>query len=177
MTSYSLEKKAPETPANGRYWVAPSADVIGNVSLGLDSSVWFGAVLRGDNELISIGNGSNIQDRAIIHTDPGFPCEIGDGVTVGHGAILHGCKIGENALIGMGATVLNGAVIGRNCLVGAGALITEGKQFEEGMLILGSPAKAVRPLDDTAIEGLRQSAQTYVMNARRYKAELEAQKA
>ena len=172
MAIYGLNEDDPQLPANGRYWIAPNATLIGRVRLGEDVSVWFGAVLRGDNELIDIGAGSNIQDGAMLHTDPGIPLMMGTGVTVGHHAILHGCQVGDNSLIGMGATILNGARIGAGCLVGANSLVTEGKEFPAGSLILGSPAKAVRDLTVSASEGLRASATKYLANARRYSAGL-----
>lgn len=165
---YALEGVAPDLPAEGRYWIAPDAQVIGRVRLGEDASVWFGVVLRGDNEEIFVGPGSNVQDNSVIHTDPGCPVSIGANCTIGHRAILHGCVIGDNSLIGMGATILNGAVIGRNCLVGANALITEGKSFPDNSLIVGSPAKVVRELDAGAVARLAESAARYVANWRRY---------
>ena len=168
MAIYELDGHVPELPSNGRYWIAPDANLIGRVRLGEDVSIWFGAVLRGDNELIDVGIDSNIQDGAMLHTDPGSPVVIGTGVTVGHHAILHGCAIGRNSLIGMGATILNGARIGTGCLVGANALVTEGKVFADGSLIMGSPAKAVRHLTASESDGLRASAAKYVANGRRY---------
>jgi carbonic anhydrase/acetyltransferase-like protein (isoleucine patch superfamily) len=142
--------------------------VIGDVVLGEDCGVWFGATLRGDNETISIGARSNIQEGCALHTDMGFPLEIGEECTIGHNAILHGCVIGDGALVGMGAIVLNGARIGSGCLVGAGAIVTEGKVFPEGSLIVGAPAKIMRALDGAAIAGLRKSAASYVANWRRF---------
>lgn len=171
---YSLEGQGPELPEEGRWWVAPGAQVVGRVRLGLDASIWFGAILRGDNELIDIGARSNVQDGAILHTDPGFPLRLGEDVTVGHRAILHGCEIGAGSLVGMGATILNGARIGAGCIVGANALVTEGKVFPDGTLVVGAPARVVKSLDAAAIEGLRRSAARYVANARRYTAELSA---
>ncbi len=153
-------------------WVAESAQVIGAVSLGVDASVWFGAVLRGDTEMLTIGRGSNVQDGSVLHADPGRPATVGEGVTIGHLVMLHGCTIGDNSLVGIGSVILNGARIGRNCLVGARALVTEGKSFADGSLIVGAPAVAVRTLTDEQIEGLRQSAQHYVENARRFRAGL-----
>ena len=150
-------------------WVADSAQVMGNVVLAEDSSVWFGAVLRGDTETITVGKGSNIQDGSVLHADVGFPMMVGEHVTVGHQVMLHGCTIGDESLIGIGATVLNGAKIGRNCLVGAGALVTEGKEFPDGSMILGSPARVMRMLSPEQIEGLRRSARHYVENAERYR--------
>ncbi|MGO9673861.1 MAG: gamma carbonic anhydrase family protein [Methylocella sp.] len=168
MPLYALDGVRPELPADGRYWIAPGAQVIGRVRLGVDASVWFGVVLRGDNEEIFIGPGSNVQDNSVLHTDPGFPVRIGENCTVGHRAILHGCTIGDNSLIGMGATLLNGAKIGRNCLVGANALVTEGKSFPDNSLIVGSPAKLVRELDESAANHLAESAVRYAANWRRY---------
>ncbi|EPD46658.1 MULTISPECIES: gamma carbonic anhydrase family protein [Delftia] len=167
MAIYELDGVAPEVAASA--WVADSAEVMGNVQLAEDASIWFGAVLRGDCESITIGEGSNIQDASVLHADLGKPLVVGRHVTVGHQVMLHGCTIGDESLIGIGAVVLNGAKIGRNCLVGAGALITEGKEFPDGSMIIGSPAKAVRQLTPEQIEGLRRSAQHYVDNARRFK--------
>ncbi len=144
-------------------FIAPSADVIGKVSLGEDSSIWYHAVLRGDHDFIRVGRCCNIQDGCILHTDEGYPVEIGDCVTVGHGAIVHGCHIGDNTLIGMGAIILNGAEIGENCLIGAGALVTQGMKIPDGMMVLGSPAKIKRPLTAEEIRGNRNSAEEYVM--------------
>ncbi|HTO33217.1 MAG TPA: gamma carbonic anhydrase family protein [Pararhizobium sp.] len=162
MPRYALGLHRPETPSEGSYWIAPDAHVIGHVTLGEDVGVWFGAVLRGDNEPIRIGDRTNIQEGVVVHVDPGFPVTIGEGCTIGHRAIVHGCVIGDNSLIGMGATILNGAVIGNNCLVGANALVTEGKVFPDNSLIVGAPAKAIRLLDETAIAGLQKSADSYV---------------
>ncbi|MBS3649228.1 gamma carbonic anhydrase family protein [Pseudaminobacter sp. 19-2017] len=169
MPLYSIDGIAPEFEDEASNWVAPDATIIGNVRIGCDAGIWFGAVIRGDNERISIGAGTNVQEHVIMHTDPGFPLEIGEGCTIGHRAILHGCVIGENSLIGMGAIVLNGARIGKNCLVGAGALVTEGKVFEDNSLIVGSPAKVIRTLDESAAAGLRVSAEHYVANGRRFR--------
>lgn len=173
MPVYSLDDHAPDLPEAGRHWIAPGAHVIGHVRLGLDVGIWFNAVLRGDNELIDIGAGTNIQEGVMMHTDPGCPLTVGPGCTVGHHAILHGCSIGANSLIGMGATVLNKARIGANCLVGANALVTEGREFPDNSLIVGAPAKAVRSLDEAAVESLRRSAERYVENWRRYAAGLK----
>jgi carbonic anhydrase/acetyltransferase-like protein (isoleucine patch superfamily) len=170
MAIYELDGVAPEVAESA--WVAGSAEVMGNVRLAEDASVWFGAVVRGDCESISIGEGSNIQDASVLHADLGKPLVVGRHVTVGHQDMLHGCTIGDESLIGIGAVVLNGAKIGRNCLVGAGALVTEGKEFPDGSMIIGSPAKAVRQLTPEQIEGLRRSAQHYVDNARRFKSGL-----
>jgi carbonic anhydrase/acetyltransferase-like protein (isoleucine patch superfamily) len=169
MPLYALDDRTPTLPAEDRYWVAPDANVIGKVILGEDVGIWFGATLRGDNEPIIVGARSNIQEGTVVHTDPGKPVVIGEGCTIGHGAIIHGCTIGNNSLIGMGATVLNGAVIGNNCLVGANALVTEGKVFPDNSLIVGAPAKAIRTLDAEAIEGLKRSAESYVRNWQRFK--------
>ena len=153
-------------------WTAPSADLIGDVRLGARSSVWFGAVLRGDNTPLILGAETNFQDGAVGHSDPGFPLTIGARVTVGHQAILHGCTIADDFLIGMGARILNGAVIQSECIVGAGALVTEGKRFERGSLIVGAPARVVRRVSDQEKEALRVSAAHYAEKAQRYAAEL-----
>lgn len=148
MTLYAYGALTPVLPENNDYWIAPGAHVIGNVCLGETVSIWFGSVLRGDNEPISIGAGTNLQEQTVIHTDPGFPCTIGANCTIGHKAMLHGCTIGEGTLIGMGATVLNGASIGKGCLIGAGALVTEGKAIPDGSLVMGMPGKIVRETTD-----------------------------
>jgi len=166
MPLYAIEGKQPVLGADA--WVAPSADVIGDAHLGDEASVWFGAVIRADNTPIIVGARSNIQEGAMLHSDPGAPLTIGSGCTIGHHAILHGCTIGDNVLIGMGATILNRAVIGDGCLVGAGALVTEGKVFEPGSLIVGSPAKAIRTLDEQALAALKISAAGYVSKARTF---------
>lgn len=168
MPLYEIGGHSPSLPDDGSAWVAPSADLIGDVRLGGDASIWFGAVIRADNTTIAIGARSNIQEQAVLHSDAGVPCTVGEGVTVGHHAMLHGCTIGDNSLIGMGATVLNRAVIPENCIVGAGALVTEGKTFEPGSLIVGVPAKAVRQLDEAAIAGVRASATHYVAKAKAF---------
>jgi len=165
---YELDGQKPDLPEQGRYWVAPSAAVIGRVRLKTDCSIWFGAVLRGDNEWIELGERSQIQDNAMLHTDPGFPITIGPGCVIGHNVILHGCIIGAHTLIGMGAIVLNGARVGANSLVGAGALITEGKSFPEKSLIVGAPARAIRTLDEAAAVGIAAGAEFYVGNFKRY---------
>ncbi len=172
MPIYSLGGVSPQFDDESTFWLAPDATLIGRISVGAHVGIWFGAVLRGDNEPIRIGARSNLQEHAILHTDPGFPITIGEGCTIGHRATLHGCTIGDNSLIGMGAVVLNGARIGRDCIVGAGALVTEGKSFEDGSLIVGAPARVVRQLDETAIAGLRRSADHYVENARRFRRDL-----
>ena len=168
MPIYSLDDVAPILPEPGRYWVAPDAHVIGRVRLGTDVGIWFGAVLRGDNELMDVGEGTNIQDGAMLHSDQGSPLTVGPGCTIGHHAILHGCTIGANTLIGMGATVLNNVRIGANCLVGANALLTEGKEYPDNSLIVGSPGRAVRTLDADAVERLRLSARHYIENWQRF---------
>jgi carbonic anhydrase/acetyltransferase-like protein (isoleucine patch superfamily) len=169
MPLYALDEHVPQIADPARLWLAPNAQVIGRVTLGLDVGIWFGAILRGDNEPIRIGDRTNVQEAVVMHVDPGLPLTIGEDVTVGHGAIVHGCTIGDGTLIGMGATILNGARIGRSCLVGANALVTEGKEFPDNSLIVGAPAKAVRLLDEAAIAGLRRSAAAYVENGRRYR--------
>jgi carbonic anhydrase/acetyltransferase-like protein (isoleucine patch superfamily) len=168
MPIYALGNDTPSLPAVGQFWVAPDANIIGKVALGVDVGIWFGATLRGDNELISVGARSNIQEGCTLHTDMGFPLSIGSDCTIGHHAILHGCSIGDNSLVGMGATVLNGAKIGKNCLVGAGALVTEGKEFPDNSLIVGVPARAIRTLDDAAVARLTASAAGYVANWKRF---------
>jgi carbonic anhydrase/acetyltransferase-like protein (isoleucine patch superfamily) len=173
MPTYGLDDISPALPAPGSYWIAPDAHVIGRVRLGRDVGVWFGAVLRGDNELIDIGEGTNIQEHAMLHTDMGFPLVVGEGCTIGHRAILHGCTIGSNSLVGMGAVILNGARVGSNCLVGAGALVTEGKEFPDNSLIVGAPAKAIRALDAAAAAKLRLSAASYIGNWKRFAAGLK----
>ncbi|MBE9635864.1 gamma carbonic anhydrase family protein [Salipiger mangrovisoli] len=172
MTLYALDGIAPELHESA--WVAPDANLIGRIVMEEGSSVWFGCTLRGDNEEIRVGAGSNVQENVVCHTDMGFPLVIGAGCTIGHKAMLHGCTIGENSLIGMGATILNGAKIGRNCLIGAGALIPEGKEIPDGSLVMGMPGKVVRQLDEAAIEALRNSALNYQQNARRFRAGLAA---
>jgi carbonic anhydrase/acetyltransferase-like protein (isoleucine patch superfamily) len=155
-----------------RHFIADGARIIGSVRLLAASSIWFNSVLRGDNDWITIGESSNVQDCCVLHTDPGLPLTVGAGVTVGHRAMLHGCTVGDNSLIGIGATILNGALIPRNCIVGAQALVTEGKTFPEGSLILGAPARVVRELDHAEIDSIAASAQRYVANAARYREEL-----
>lgn len=169
---HALDGIVPDLPADGDFWIAPGAQVIGRVQLEPGASVWFNAVLRGDNELIRVGAGSNVQDGSVCHTDIGSPLTIGPDCTIGHMAILHGCTIGAGSLIGMGATVLNGAVIGPSVLVGAGALVTEGKVFPEGVLVVGRPAKVVRDLTDAERAGLLRSAAGYRANAIRFRSGL-----
>jgi carbonic anhydrase/acetyltransferase-like protein (isoleucine patch superfamily) len=164
---YALGDLTPEIDADS--WIAPDANVIGKVRLLAGASIWFTATLRGDNEWIEIGAGSNVQEGCTLHTDMGYPLTIGRDCTIGHNVILHGCTIGEETLIGMGATILNGAKIGKNCLIGAGALITEGKEIPDGSLVMGSPGKVVRELDEVAFVGLRNSAKHYQDNMRRYR--------
>lgn len=167
----SLGDRQPDFVGDGHF-IAPNASLIGAVRLNANASVWFNVVIRGDNEWIDVGEDSNIQDNAVLHTDPGFPLTIGKGVTVGHKVMLHGCEIGDNTLVGVSSTILNGAKIGRNCLIGAHSLITEGKQFPDGVLILGSPAKVVRELLPQEIEKLKTSAQIYVKNGKRFNEQL-----
>jgi carbonic anhydrase/acetyltransferase-like protein (isoleucine patch superfamily) len=168
MPVYALDEHSPTLPAADRYWVAPDAHVVGQVVVGEDVGIWFGAAVRGDNETIAIGARTNIQEGAMLHADPGFPVTVGEDCTIGHHAIIHGCTIGDGSLIGMGATVLNGARIGKGCLVGANALVTEGKEFPDNSLIVGAPARAIRTLEPGAVEKLRRSAAHYVENARRF---------
>ena len=170
MALYALEDKAPQIAPSA--WVADSAQVMGAVVLHEDASVWFGTVVRGVTETITIGAGSNVQDASVLHADFGQPLVIGERVTIGHKVMLHGCTIGDETLVGIGAVVLNGAKIGKNCLVGAGALVTEGKEFPDGSMIIGSPARVVRQLTPQQIEGLRMSAQHYIDNARRFRSGL-----
>ncbi|MGH1465551.1 MAG: gamma carbonic anhydrase family protein [Cognatishimia sp.] len=167
MTLYSLDGVSPDIADDT--WVAPDATLVGKVVLEVGASVWFGCTLRGDNEEIRIGTGSNVQENSVLHTDMGYPLTIGTNCTIGHRAMLHGCTIGDNSLIGMGATVLNGAKIGNNCLIGAGALITEGKVIPDGSLVMGAPGKVVRQLDAEAIAGLTKSAEGYQKNMRRFR--------
>ena len=170
MAVYQLDEHVPQIADSA--WVADSAQVMGKVELAEDASVWFGVVLRGDTELLRVGRGSNIQDGTVVHADPGYPVTLGDNVTVGHQVMLHGCSVGDGSLIGIQSVVLNGAKIGKNCLVGAGSLVTEGKEFPDGSLIIGRPAKAMRQLTPEQIEGLQRNARHYVENARRFKAGL-----
>lgn len=172
MTIYALADTTPQIDDSA--WVAPDANIIGNVMLEQNASVWFGSTLRGDNEVITVGAGSNVQENCVFHTDMGFPLRIGKNCTIGHKVMLHGCTIDDNTLIGMGATILNGAKIGKNCLIGAGALITENKVIPDGSLVMGAPGKVVRTLDNAAIQALTASALHYQQNAARFAAELTA---
>jgi len=167
MPVYDLDDFHPDV-ADDVAWIAPDAVVAGHVRLQSGSSVWFGAIIRGDNELIDIGSGSNVQDGAVLHSDPGFPLTVAENCTIGHRAILHGCTIGATTTIGMGATILNGAVIGRNCIVGANALVTEGKVIPDNSLVVGAPGKIVRQLDEAAAAKLLETARHYVRNGHRF---------
>lgn len=173
MAIYSLDGRVPDLPDDGDYFIADSARVIGNVRLHRGASVWFNAVLRGDHELIDIGEGSNVQDNCTLHTDEGFPLTIGRNCTIGHNVILHGCTIEDGALIGMGAVVMNGARIGKNCVVGAGAIVTEGKTFPDYALVLGAPARVARTLDPETSGALFEGAAHYVHNGRRFRTGLK----
>lgn len=164
---FSLDGIAPEIDAEA--WVAHDANIIGRIRLMAGASVWFGCTLRGDNEWIEIGEGSNVQENTVMHTDMGYPLTVGKGCTIGHKALLHGCTIGDNTLVGMGAMVMNGAKVGNNCLIGAGAMITEGKVIPDGSLVMGAPGKIVRELTEEQIEGLRRSALNYQRNAKRHR--------
>ncbi len=168
MAIYALDGIAPELPEEGAYWIAASADVIGRVRLERNASIWFNAVLRGDNELILVGEGSNVQDGCVLHTDMGSPLTIGRNCTIGHQAMLHGCTIGENSLVGIGATVLNNAVIGKNCLIGAHTFVPEGKVIPDNSLVFGAPGKVMRELDEAAISRLTNAASNYVRNWQRF---------
>ncbi|MFC5760334.1 gamma carbonic anhydrase family protein [Rhizobium sp. GCM10022189] len=172
MALYALGGLRPKLPPSGTFWIAPDAHVIGRVELAEEVGIWFGAVLRGDNEPVVIGRATNLQEGVMVHTDPGFPATIGENCTIGHHAIIHGCTIGNNSLVGMGATILNGARIGNNCLVGANALVTEGKEFPDNSLIVGAPAKAIRVLDEAAAAGITESARKYVGNWQRFARDL-----
>lgn len=169
MSLHTLDGIPPELPGDGNFWVAPGARLIGRVVLRTGASVWFNAVLRGDNETIEVGEGSNVQDGCVLHTDIGFPLTIGRDCTIGHSVILHGCTIGDGSLIGMGSTILNGAVIGRGVLVGAGALVTEGKEIPDGTLVVGRPARVVRQLDPAEAAGLGKAAAGYRANMARFR--------
>lgn len=174
MAIYSLDGNTPEFPSSGSYWIAASADVLGKVRLGEDASVWFAAVLRGDNELLDIGPGTNIQDGCVLHTDMGFPLTIGKNCTIGHQAMLHGCEVADNSLIGIGATILNGAKIGKNCIIGAHAFIGEGKVIPDNSLVMGMPGRVVRGVSAEQAEELTASARHYVENWKRYAAGLKS---
>ncbi len=172
MTCFSLGDLTPQLPKSGNFWIAPNASLIGDVELHEQASIWFGAVLRADDEKITIGAKTNIQDGAVLHVDPGFPVMIGAGCTIGHKAMVHGCFIGENSLIGMSATILNGAKIGRNCLIAAGALIKESTIIPDNSLVVGVPGRVIRTLDAAAVSNLGQTAEIYVQRAIRYRGEL-----
>ena len=172
MALYALGDSVPQTPGEGEFWVAPDASVIGRVTLGKDASIWYGAVLRGDNDPITIGEATNIQDNSVLHTDEGVPLTLGKGVTVGHQVMLHGCTIGDYSLVGIGATILNGAKIGKNCIIGAHALITEGKEIPDNSLVVGSPGKVIRTLDEDTAKMLRWSADHYVANWKKHSTQL-----
>ncbi|MFT3730880.1 MAG: gamma carbonic anhydrase family protein [Hyphomicrobium sp.] len=168
MPLYELDGQSVTTPPSGAFWVAPNAILLGKVKLEEEASVWFGAVLRGDNELITIGARSNVQDGSVLHTDPGFPLTIGEDCTVGHMAMLHGCTIGNRSLIGIGSIIMNGAKIGEECVIGAGALVPEGKEIPARSMVLGSPGKIVRQLSDEEVERFGRGAKRYVANWKRY---------
>ncbi len=168
MPVFALDEARPELPAEGDYWIAPTAVVIGKVRLLKGASVWWGAVLRGDNDWITIGENSNIQDLSVVHVDPGQPVTVGSNCTVGHRVILHSTTIGDGSLIGMGSTLLNRSKVGANCLVGANSLITEGKEFPDGSMVMGAPARVARPLNDMELAGLKMSAAGYVHNRKRF---------
>jgi carbonic anhydrase/acetyltransferase-like protein (isoleucine patch superfamily) len=168
MAVFALNGISPDLPDAGSFWIAASASVIGRVRLEKNASVWFAAVLRGDNELIHVGEGSNVQDACVLHTDLGSPLTMGKNCTIGHRAMLHGCTIGDTSLVGIGATILNNAVIGRNCLIGAHALVTEGKVIPDNSLVMGAPGRVVRTLNGEEIAGLTRSAESYVRNWQRY---------
>lgn len=171
MAIYELDGVAPVVTETT--WVADSAEVVGNVRFGENTSVWFGVIIRADNEPMNIGAGTNIQEGAVLHSDPGKPLTLGENVTIGHKAMLHGCVVGNGSLIGIGAVILNGATIGKNCLVGAGALVTEGKVFPDGMLIVGSPAVAKREMSPEAIKSVNDAAHHYIENAKRFRTGLK----
>ena len=173
MPIYALGDCKPELPAEGDYWIAPNAVLIGKVRLLKGASIWFGAVLRGDHEWITIGENSNVQDNSVLHADPGQPTTVGAGVTVGHNVILHSCTVGDDALIGMGSTILNAAKIGNSCLVGANSLVSEGKEFAAGSMILGAPARQVKSLSEPQLALLKISAQSYVHNHKRFATDLK----
>ena len=172
MPLYALGDRQPQFPEDGEYWVAPDANLIGDERLESGASVWFGSTLRGDNEPIIIGEGSNVQENCVLHTDMGYPLTLGRNVTIGHKVMLHGCIVGDNSLIGMGATLLNGAVIGKGCIIGAGALITEGKEIPDGSLVMGMPGKVVRQVEPRHTERNAETAKHYQNRQRQYRAEL-----
>ena len=172
MTVYTLGEAKPDLPPPGAYWIAPSAVVLGRVRLLKNASVWFGATLRGDNEWITVGEGSNVQDGSVLHSDPGAPLTIGKGVTIGHMVMLHGCEIGDGSLVGIGSIILNRTKIGKNCLIGANTLLTEGKDIPDNSVVMGSPGKVVRQVDDNARAMLHYSAVHYVENWQRYAREM-----
>jgi len=174
MTIYALGDKAPHFADPASSWIAPDAKLIGDIRLGRNTTIWFGVVIRADNDTIDIGEGTNVQDHAVMHTDPGFRLTIGRGCTIGHRATLHGCTIGDNSLVGIGAIILNGARIGNHCLVGAGALVTEGKEFPDNSLIVGAPARVKRPLEDAEIEAIYEAASHYIKNGSRFRTDLSA---
>ena len=173
MTVYALGDKKPQLPPEGEYWIAPNAVVAGDVILEAGASIWFGCVLRGDTDTLTVGENSNIQDLSVLHADAGSPLTIGRDVTVGHKVMLHGCTIGDNSLVGIGAVILNGAVIGKNCLIGANALITEGKVIPDGSLVMGQPGKVVKALEPGQIAALEMSATHYVQNWKRFATDLK----
>lgn len=172
MAVYALGDIAPQLPADGNWWIAPNATVIGNVRLLTNASVWFGATIRGDNELITIGENSNVQDGSVLHTDPGAPLTIGANVTVGHLVMLHGCTIGDGTLVGIGSVILNRTKIGKNCLIGANTFIGENKEIPDNSVVMGAPGKVIRQLDDATAAMLAHGATHYVDNWKRYKAEM-----
>jgi len=174
MSVYNLGDNAPELPNEDEYWIAPNAIVVGRVILKKNASVWFGATLRGDNDPITIGENSNVQDGSVLHTDTGSPLTIGSNVTVGHMVMLHGCTIGDNTLVGIGSIILNGAKIGKNCLIGANCLITEGKEIPDNSLVMGAPGKVVREVSEAQARALTGSAQLYVQNWKRFRREMAA---
>ena len=174
MGLYEFDGVSPEVPDDGSYWVAPNATVLGRVILKRDASIWYNAVLRGDNEPIEIGEGSNVQDGCVLHTDPGFPLTVGNGCTIGHMVMLHGCTIADNSLVGIGATVLNGAKVGRNCLIGAHSLVPEGKEIPDNSLVMGVPGRVVRELSDEDAKAFNYPADHYVENWRRHAGSLKS---
>jgi carbonic anhydrase/acetyltransferase-like protein (isoleucine patch superfamily) len=172
MARYELDGVSPTLADDDSVWIAQNASVVGDVHLAAQSSVWFGVVIRCDNEPVHIGERSNVQDNSVLHSDPGYPLKIGEGVTIGHKAMLHGCTIGNNSLVGIGATILNGAVIGENCIIGAHALITEGKIIPDNSMVVGAPGRVVKTLSEPQIAKLKGSAEVYVQNAKRFRAGL-----